>query len=144
MRMDSFQYNAVRADVAFPSLHTYMELILEEKINKILTPCSLQTHRIYLFYGAYMTTFYFRASALFRFLMKPLLAISCIGWERPVITLTTLLKPLAIGHSYFFVKVLPLDNSGALQSEHIKFLINAPRAINESLRMSHVYSYQCH
>lgn len=82
-------------------------------------------------------------SLSFRFLMKSLPAIGCIGQERPVITVTTSLKPTAVGHSYFLVKALPLDNSRALQTDYIKFLINAPRAINEPPRTSHIFSPQC-
>lgn len=145
--MDLFQHNAVCAHTALPGLYTYVKLILEsdKQINKNMNPsCSLQTCRIYLLYGEYMPQFYFRASALFRFLMKFLPTIGCIGQERPVITVTTSLKPLAVGHSYFLLKVLPLDNSGALQNDHIKFLISTPGAINEPLRLSHIFNQQCH
>lgn len=142
-KMNLFQHNAVCADAALPGL--WSSSYSEGKINKNMTPsCSLQICRIYLLYGEYMPQFYIRASALFRFLMKCLLAMGCIGQERPVITLTTSLKPLAVHHSYFLMKVLPFDNATALKSDHVKFLINAPRTINEPLRMSHIFSHQCH
>lgn len=70
--------------------------------------------------------------------MKSLPAIGCIGQERPAITLATSLKLLAVRHSRFLVKVLPLLNFGALQNDQIKFLIKAPRAVNEPLRRNHI------
>lgn len=65
------------------------------------------------------------------FLRKCLLALGCIGQERPVITVTTSLKPFAVGQSF-------------TKWSHKVSLINTPRAISEPLRMSHIFSHQCH